>query len=419
MARRKQGLPGEASQQQRLEWFRQARFGMFIHWGLYSQLGRHEWVMNRERIPVGEYEPLADSWKPAKGVARKWAKLAKEAGQRYMVLTTKHHEGFCLFNSELTDYCAPKRGPGRDLVAEYVEAARDEGLRVGFYYSLMDWHHPDGVACARSERARRRFVDYIHGQIRELLTNYGTIDILWYDVAWPLDAEGWESVRMNEMALALQPQIIMNNRNQLPGDFGTPENYVGAEPGGRMWESCMTFNDSWGYTPIDTNYKTAWHVVSLLRQCAAGGGNLLLNVGPTPEGAVPAPCPRILRQVGDWMDRYGESIYEATDPMQQEWSILGGFTRKGDTLYFHCNRYPGEEIAIGGLVCDVRSAKLMGGRELEVSQKRDRLVLRGLPAVAPDPLDTVIELKVSGDIRQVLGAGCQLVRGDPWRKTAK
>jgi len=419
MPTKKPSLPGEGTQQQRLEWFRQARFGMFIHWGLYSQLGRHEWVMNRERIPVSEYEPLADTWKPAKGCARKWAKLAKEAGQRYMVLTTKHHEGFCLFNSELTDYCATKRGPGRDLVAEYVEAARAEGLRVGFYYSLADWHHPDGVACARGEKARRRFVDYIHGQIRELLTNYGTIDILWYDLSWPLDAEGWESVKMNEMALSLQPGIIINNRNQLPGDFGTPEGHIAPEAGGRMWEACMTFNDAWGYTPIDTNYKSAWNVISMLRQCAAGGGNLLLNIGPTAEGAVPAPCSGILRQVGAWLGQYGPSVYEAADSMPQEWSILGAFTRKGDTLYFHCNRYPGDELAIGGLVCDVKSARLMGGRKLKVSQVRDRVVVSGRPAQAPDPLDTVIELRVSGDVRQVLGAGCELLKGDPWRKTEK
>ncbi len=292
----------ERDQQRRLKWFRDARFGMFVHWGLYSQLGRHEWVMNRERIPVEEYELLADTWKPGKWPARKWAKLAKQAGQRYMVLTTKHHEGFCLFNSELTDYNAVKRGPGRDLVAEFVEACRAEGLRVGFYYSLMDWHHPDGARCAKNEKARRRFVDYIHGQIRELLTNYGKIDIMWYDVAWPLDAEGWESEKMNKMVLELQPDIIMNNRNKLPGDFGTPEQRIVPEKGTRMWEACMTFNESWGYTPIDTNYKSAWDIVRrryVPVSCArsAGGwistGRLSMKQ-PTPSsrsGRLPVPSP--------------------------------------------------------------------------------------------------------------------------------
>ncbi len=417
MAAKEQLSAEEKDRQRRLEWFRDARFGMFIHWGLYSQLGRHEWVMNRERIPLEEYEPLADSFKPGPWPARKWAKLAKQAGQRYMVMTTKHHEGFCLFDSKLTDYNAVKRGPGRDLVAEYVEACRAEGLRVGFYYSLMDWHHPDGAKCKTNEKARRRFVDYIHGQIHELLSNYGKIDILWYDVSWPLNAEGWESVAMNKMAMELQPDIIINNRNQLPGDFGTPEGHI--TPESRMWESCMTFNDSWGYTPIDTNFKSAWTVVSMLRQVAAGGGNLLLNIGPAPDGSVPAPCPKILREVGQWLDTYGPSVYEATDPMQQEWSILGAFTRKGDTLYFHCNRWPGKELAIGGLVCDIKEARLMGGKKVRFTQVRDRLVISGLPEEAPSKLATVIELKFEGEAKQILGAGCVVLGKDPWRKTEK
>lgn len=400
--------PEERDRERRLAWFRKARFGMFIHWGLYSQLGRHEWVMNRERIPVKEYEQLADTWQPGPWPARKWARLARQAGMRYMVMTTKHHEGFCLFHSELTDYCATKRGPKRDLVAEYVEAARAEGLRVGFYYSLMDWHHPDGVRCYYDEKARRRFVDYIHGQIRELLTNYGKIDIMWYDVSWPLDAAGWESEKMNRMVLELQPDIIMNNRNQLPGDFGTPEQHI--VPEDRMWEACMTFNESWGYTPIDTRWKDAWTVISMLRQVAAGGGNLLLNIGPAPDGSVPQPCVKVLREVGAWLEKYGESIYEATDPMQQEWQITGAFTRKGDTLYFHCNRWPGKELAIGGLQCKILEARLMGGPKVKFEQTKDRLVLRGLPEKAPDPLDTVIELKFKGPARQVLGAGCVLLK---------
>jgi alpha-L-fucosidase len=401
----------QKDQQRRLKWFREARFGMFIHWGLYSQLGRHEWVMNRERIPLAEYEKLADTWKPGPRPARAWAKLAREAGMRYMVMTSKHHEGFCLFDSALTDYTAAKRGPKRDLAAEYVEAARAEGLRVGFYYSLMDWHHPDGARCKKDEKARRRFVDYIHGQIRELLTNYGKIDIMWYDVSWPLTPEEWESEKMNAMVLKLQPDIIMNNRNGLPGDFSTPEQHITAEKGGRAWESCMTFNDSWGYTPIDTDWKDAWRVVSMLRQVAAGGGNLLLNIGPAPSGAAPPVCAAVLRQVGAWMRKYGPTIYEATDPMQQEWLITGTFTCKGKSLYFHCNRWPGEELAIGGLQNKVVKARFYGGRPIRFTQKKDRLVLHGLPKEAPNPVSTVIELTIAGGKpRQLLGAGCVLLK---------
>ena len=195
-------------------------------------------------------------------------------------MTTKHHEGFCHWDTKLTDYCAPKQGPGRDLVREFVEAARAEGLRVGFYYSLMDWHHPDGAICKTDEAARRRFVDYTHGLIRELMTNYGKIDILWYDVDWPLTAEQWESERMNEMVFSLQPEIIVNNRNGLPGDFSTPEQQDPGRRAGRAWETCMTLNDSWGFNRGDDAWKTPKTIVDNLATCARGGGNYLLNIGP-------------------------------------------------------------------------------------------------------------------------------------------
>jgi len=401
--------PEEQDRERRLKWFREARFGMFIHWGLYSQLGRHEWVMNRERIPVEEYEKLADTWKPIPNAPRIWAKLAKEAGMRYMVMTTKHHEGFCLFNTKQTNYNAVRHGPGRDLVAEYVEAARAEGLRIGFYYSLMDWHHPDGARCKKDEAARRRFVDFTHAIVEELMTNYGKIDIMWYDVNWPLTAEEWEAEKMNAMVRRLQPDIIINNRSGLPEDFGTPEQHITPEKGGRAWEACMTFNESWGYTPIDTRWKDAWQVVGMLRQVAAGGGNLLLNIGPTPEGYVPEPCEKVLREVGDWMRQYGQSIYEAADVCPQEWMITGGFTFKGSTAYFHCNRWPGSELAIGGLRNKVLSARFMNGPAIKYTQTGDRLVLHDLPVNAPNPLATVIELQVEGTPRHVLGAGVVLL----------
>ncbi|MGE5532548.1 MAG: alpha-L-fucosidase, partial [Bacteroidota bacterium] len=301
----------EQDRERRLEWFRNARFGMFIHWGLYAQLGRHEWVMNRERIPVREYEKLAATFKPKANAPRKWAKLAKEAGMRYMVMTTKHHEGYCLWDSKLTKYTAPKTGPKRDLVAEYVEAARAEGMRVGFYYSLMDWHHPDGERCTKDEAARRRFLDYIHGQIRELLTNYGKIDVLWYDMPWPLEtAEAWESETMNRMVFELQPDIIVNNRNRLDGDFSTPEQRIEAERGGRAWESCMTMNESWGFNRGDDAWKTPKTIVRNLATCAHGAGNYLLNIGPRADGSVPEESVRTLDAVGKWMERNGDTIYQ-------------------------------------------------------------------------------------------------------------
>ena len=389
---------GDADREARMKWWHEARFGMFIHWGLYSVLGRHEWVMENEGIPVAEYEQIAKRFKPRPNAARDWAKLAKTAGQKYMVMTTKHHEGFCHFDSKLTDYCAPKQGPGRDLVKEYVEAARAEGLRVGFYYSLMDWHHPDGARCATDEGARRRFVDYIHGQIRELLTNYGKIDILWYDVAWPLDPAGWESEKMNQMAFQLQPDIIVNNRNKLPGDFATPEQRVVAE--NRAWEACMTMNNSWGYQKADDDWKTPKTVLRNLITCARDGGNYLLNIGPKPDGSIPEESVKILTAVGKWMERNGQSIYTA-EPCQPRRSSFAGFTRKGNTLYMHVWFWPGETVALGGLRNKVKSARLLAsGREVKFQQEDFRVRFTGLPAAPPDTLVTTIAIECDGEPRQ-------------------
>jgi len=357
----------EADRERRMQWWHQAKFGMFIHWGLYSVLGRHEWAMENEGIPVAEYEQLAKQFTPRPNAAREWAKLARRAGMKYMVMTTKHHEGFCLFNTKLTDYCAPKQACGRDLVKEFVDAARGEGMRVGFYYSLMDWHHPDGARCASDEAARRRFVDYIHGQVRELCTNYGKLDILWYDVAWPLDADGWESVKMNQMVRELQPDIIINNRSKVPEDFDTPEQRIQASRG-RAWEACMTMNDSWGYQRADDNWKSPKTIVRNLVTCARDGGNYLLNIGPKPDGSVPEESVRILSDVGRWMDRNGVAIYGA-DPCEVKRSSYINFSRKGNTLYLHVYYWPGSTVAVGGLQTKVKSARLLAsGKPVEVKQ---------------------------------------------------
>src|SRR5436305_1865074 len=315
-----------ANREQRMQWWHAAKFGMFIHWGLYSARARHEWAMENEAIPIDEYMALTRQFKPKPNAPRDFARLAKAAGQKYMVMTTKHHEGFCLWDTKLTNYNAAKQGPGRDLVREYVDAARAEGLRVGFYYSLMDWHHPDGARCATDEAARRRFVEYTHGLIRELLTNYGKIDILWYDVRWPLNAEQWESEKMNQMVFALQPDIIVNNRNRLAGDFSTPEQTIRAEAGGRAWESCMTLNDSWGFQRADDNWKTPRTVIRNLITCARDGGNYLLNIGPAPDGSIPPESERILREVGAWMQTGGATIYSA-EPCKVTRANYANFTR--------------------------------------------------------------------------------------------
>jgi len=400
-----------ATRDERMRWWHDARFGMFVHWGLYSQLGRHEWVMNRERIPIAEYEKLADSWRPKERPAREWARLAAQAGMKYMVMTTKHHEGFCLWDTKQTDYNAVKHGPGRDLVREYVEACREFGLKVGFYYSLMDWHHPDGALCATDEAARRRFLDFTKGCVRELCTNYGKLDILWYDVSWPLKSpELWESYEMNAMARELQPHIIINNRSQLDEDFGTPEEHVTAASEGRAWEACMTFNGSWGYMPSAIDWHSVRSVIGMLRTASAGQGNLLLNIGPAPDGSIPPEAPERLLAVGQWLKENGEAVYGQVDRAdgRMEWMPTGQWTIKGNTAYYWCNRWPGRELAIGGLQVKVQRASFLAtGDPIAFEQTENRLILKGLPTTNPDAIAGVCVIKLECDAppRQVLGAG--------------
>jgi alpha-L-fucosidase len=377
-----------ADHERRIHWWREAKFGMFIHWGLYSILGREAWAMGDEDIPLKEYEKLAQQFQPPANAARKWARLARESGMHYMVMTTKHHEGFCLFDSKLTDYCAARVGPRRDLVREFVEAARAENLRVGFYYSLMDWHHPDWRIAKTDAAARKRFVDYTHEQIRELMTNYGKIDILWYDMPVPLDAEGWRSAEMNDMVFKAQPDIVVNNRNLLPGDFSTPEQST--RPGKDDWESCMTINDSWAYLAGDNNWKSAQQLVQNLVECARDGGNYLLDIGPRADGSVPEPMVERLQSIGGWLRRNGDAVY-GTERCRFPHGNIGVYTRKGNTLYTIIYFWPGNSMTVGGVLCGVKSARfLASGQPVRFEQRGSQLIFSGLPDAAPDAPVTVI-----------------------------
>ncbi|MHC4982036.1 MAG: alpha-L-fucosidase [Planctomycetota bacterium] len=390
----------QRDRKRRMKWWHKAKYGMFIHWGSYSVLGRHEWAKEVEAVPVAEYEKLARRFKPKRGCVRKMAKLAKAAGMRYMVLTTKHHEGFCLWDTQTTDYCAPKQACGRDLIAEYVKAARAERLRVGFYFSLMDWHHPDGAKCATDEAARKRFVKYVHAQVRELVSNYGRLDILWYDGSWPLSAAGWQSRKLNNMVRRLQPGIIINNRSGLPEDFSTPEQHIRGAEEGRAWETCMTLNGSWGYHRNDDLWKPPKQVIMNLAQCAAGGGNYLLNIGPRGDGSIPQPSVRILTDVGKWLKRNREAIF-TNDRCEVGHSLFARFTRRGKALYVLAHHWPGSRWAVAGLRTKVKSARLLAtGEPVKFKQDGMRVVFSGLPAGAPDSPVTVLKLNCAGTLRQ-------------------
>jgi alpha-L-fucosidase len=384
----------------RMAWFREARFGMFIHYGIYALYGRNEWVMALENVPKAEYEARADEFQPKPGCPREWAKLASEAGMKYMVLTTKHHEGFCLWDTKMTDFNSVKRGPKRDIVKEYVDACREFGLKIGFYYSLMDWNHEDGSACAYDAAARRRFLDFTQGCVRELLTNYGKIDILWYDVALPMNHhEGWESLEMNQMARELQPDLIINNRSHLDEDLGTPEGHVNPEK--RDWEACMTFNGiSWGYVDSKQAAPDSYNVrgiLRMLRTACNGQGNLLLNIGPTPDGSVPEEAVKPLQDTGKWISRHADVVY----PRSDRWGSgnVGGWvtvTKRGKKVYVWTKLWPHEPAGLGGFKTPLKSACLLPDRtSLKFEQKDQRILFTDLPDESPDDIANmaIIELE--------------------------
>ena len=381
-------------------WFVHDRFGMFIHWGLYAMAARHEWVRHNEKITNEEYDAKyfarfdPDLYNPDL-----WAEAAANAGMKYFVITTKHHEGFCLWDSKLTDYNAVKRGPGRDLVAEYVDACGEFGLKCGFYYSLMDWHHPDGFTCSTDERARRRFIDYTHGLVRELMSNYGKVDILWYDVPAPLkNADEWESLAMNSMVRKLQPHILINDRSFLGEDFSTPEGHVNPAGSGRGWEACMTFNDvSWGYMPSaahDAHSSRA--ILKMLHTCAAHEGNLLMNIGPAPDGSVPTDAVAPLTAVGKWLAENGEAVYGKIQRGAPGMATATGcFSRKGKTAYFWCRHWMGSELVMGGFKTKLKKASfLKDGKPVRFLQKGGQIILTGLPKACPDKHAEIAVIKM-------------------------
>lgn len=386
---------------QRMEWWKKARFGMFIHYGLYSVAGRHEWVQVQENIPKEEYEQFAYQFNPKPGCCREWAKLAKEAGMKYMVMTTRHHEGFSLWDSKVNPYNSMNYC-GRDLVREFVDACREFGLGVGLYSSLMDWHHPDGGICAYDTEARLRFLKYTEALNTELLTNYGKIDILYYDSYSPMTTwEGWDSLARNQRLRALQPDIIINDRSGLDEDYTTPEGSIYACE--REWEACMTFNGmSWGY--VDSNQVRAYthspqQIIQMLSTCASGNGNLLLNIGPAPDGSVPEEAFEPLRTVGKWLEVNGDAIYgiRRKNSMGLGLNAVTCVTMDEKFIYGINHIWPsGGSMGFGGWMEAPKSITLMDGTPIEFEHRGHRILLKNLPAECPDKIAgmTVLRLEI-------------------------
>ena len=384
------------------DWFVHARYGMFIHYGLYSQLGRGEWVMNRERLGRPEMLDLARRFSPSRFNADELCDLAVAAGMRYVNFTTMHHDGFCLYDTELTDFNS-QRCCGRDLVAEVVAAARTRGLRVSLYHSLNNWWEtPDGVDALENKEARRVFLDRTVARFRELLTRFNPIDVLWYDGWWPFYGEGWRASELDDMARRIQPHILVNGRHGGKGDFATPEGHMTAPRPWRPWEACITHNNHWGYHLGDHLWKCPSDIVGLLVKAAGGRGNLLFNVGPRGDGSVPEEAARILREVGSWLARCGECIFdtdsctwglETREGHNSDWSHQGPFTLKGRALYQLVRYWPGSVLTVAGFNTQVESVSLLGAsgaRPCAFTQTDGRVIVTGLPENPPDPVCPVM-----------------------------
>jgi alpha-L-fucosidase len=367
------------------------RFGMFIHWGIYSLLGRGEWVMFNEKIPVEEYQKLQGQFNPKAFDAEAWVRLAKAAGQRYITITSKHHDGFCMFDSALTTYTSMHSPAHRDFIGELTRACQRNGMKIQYYYSLLDWHHPDYRGNFPA------YLDYAFGQVRELCTNYGKIDGIWFDGGWEHSWQDWRSPQLIAMIRKLQPHALVNDRANWGGDYSTPEqNIPGGKAGARPFECCFTTNNSWGYNAGDRGFKSPQQIVMMLADIVGKGGNLLLNVGPLPTGEIQEEQAYRLRQVGEWMRKYGGSIYGcgASPFPQTPW---GRCTARGNRLYIHLFDWPGQTLTLTGLRSKVVGAHILKGDVAVKAWPSDDGPVLGLPAeYTPDLIDTVVAVDLDG-----------------------
>ncbi len=421
----------EQQREARMKWWTEARFGMFIHWGLYAMPARHEWVKNRERMTDEDYQKYFELFNPDLYNPEEWARDAKNAGMKYFVVTTKHHEGFCLWDSKYTDYKSTNTPYGKDLIKPMVNAFRNEGIRVGFYYSLIDWHHPEYPVDSRhpmrdnkefrektKDRDVRKYAEYLYNQVRELLTEFGQIDCLFLDFSFPgKDGKGrddWQSEKLLKMIRQIQPNVVLNDRLDLldvPGgwDFRTPEQYMPREwvtvNGKKVpWETCQTFSGSWGYYRDETTWKSTRQLIVLLTETVSKGGNLLLNVGPTARGTFDNRAKDRLNEIGEWMKLHGRSIYGCTQAPEEfiapEDCILT-YNPETRRLYVHVLDWPMGRLHLDGFAGRVKYAQLLNdASEVRFSQRRLRLgagisretLTLQLPVTKPGVAVPVIEL---------------------------
>jgi alpha-L-fucosidase len=392
------------SREDNLNEFAGLRLGIFIHFGLSSMLGRGEWVLNRENLPIEEYKALADKFEPSEFNAEKIVKLIYNAGAKYVVFTTMHHDGFALYDSKLNSFNSVKYGSGRNLVKEVVQACRKYNLRIHLYHSLNNWTaDPDAVNALEQKSNYKTFIANVHERIRELVTIFNPIDCLWYDGWWPFNAEGWKAEEMNKMVRKIQPHIIFNGRNGLPGDFATPEQHMSAPQPWRPWEACITHNRHWGYHKGDNVFKSSDEIIDLLTIAATGAGNLLINIGPDGKGRIPEPSKQLLNDLGRWTETNSEAIYE-TEPftmdLRERGSHRGDFfshgrySVKGNVLYLHLLSWPGKTFSIAGLECSALKCKLLGSEaRIKLSQTGKRLTFDNLPQTPPLPWGGVLAVE--------------------------
>jgi alpha-L-fucosidase len=434
--------PAVPPKDERLAWWRDARFGMFIHFGLYSTPagtwdgkpvgGVGEWLLQNARIdPIAYEKTLLPQFNPSRFDAREWAHIAKDAGMGYVVITTKHHDGFALWDSAASDYDVMATPFRRDIMRELADAVRAEGLRMCWYHSIMDWHHPD-YQPRREWDARPvdpqsfpRYVDFMFAQLKELLTKYGDIGILWFDGEWEGTWNHDWGKKTDDFVRSLQPRIIVNNRvdsgragmegfsadEHARGDYGTPEQTIppNGMPG-KDWETCMTMNDTWGYKASDSNWKSARTMIRMLCDIASKGGNFLLNVGPKGDGTIPAESVERLRRMGEWMRVNGEAIRGTTAspfPKQFPWGrvtmrSLNGQWQDVTRLYLHVFDWPADgTLRLDGIANEAFAPKVLGAddRTPSVARDGDSLVVTGLGAAPVDPDCTVVSLGVHGTPR--------------------